>query len=437
MNTYDIDILLIQETHSSGNTREKIKWYTWYFSGGPDNELCYHGVGIVLNNQLIKHVKDVKTISARLITLTLHGKVDIHVTSAYAPTAIAPTQDKDEFYKELTAAIKSKSKRGAVFIGGDMNAKFREEDIDIANGIGPHIFGKDQKLQEGEGVEDNRNRLTELLTTTKTMLTNTYYYKQPQYQITYNIDKAAATEPPFNKNRFDTIDYIIVPRRWKNSVKDTATNLYTGVDSDHYPLTAKIVLKLKAEYKKTPTRTKYQSCTIEEQLAYNHTLAGTQPANPDNEQIAQWIRSAAETNMRTKEITRRPFELSDETEAKMEEQRQQIKSGKTDEELKQIRKEVSKSVRKDRRQHQAKLIDKELDVRDQYMGLKYLRNDYVPVPLGMKDAAGRHVPFAQRADKLAECLHTQIRGKNSTSTTTHREPKIQKNSHCRFRNLNN
>ena len=130
-------------------------------------------------------------------------------------------------------------------------------------------------------------------------------------------------------------------------------------------------------------------------------MAGTQPANPDNEQIAQWIRSAAETNMRTKEITRRPFELSDETEAKMEETRQQIKAGKAEEELKQIRKSVSKSVRKDRRQHQAKLIDKELDVRDQYMGLKYLRNDYVPVPLGMKDAAGKHVPFAQRADKSA------------------------------------
>ena len=181
MNAHNIDILLIQETHSSGNTRENRKWYTWYFSGGPDEETCYHGVGIVINNDLLKHVKDVNTISSRIITLTLHGKIDIHVTSAYAPTAISNTQDKDEFYKALTKITKTKSKRGAMFIGGDLNAKFREEDIDPPNGIGQHIFGKDQTLQEGEGVEDNRNRLTEFLTETKTILANTFYYKKPQY----------------------------------------------------------------------------------------------------------------------------------------------------------------------------------------------------------------------------------------------------------------
>ena len=84
---------------------------------------------------------------------------------------------------------------------------------------------------------------------TKTTLTNTLCYKRPQYQITYKRDKASGSEPPFDKNKFDTIDYIIVPRRWKNSVKDTHSNLYAGVDSDHYPLVAKIVLKLEAGYR--------------------------------------------------------------------------------------------------------------------------------------------------------------------------------------------
>ena len=76
------------------------------------------------------------------MAMTLHGKVDIHIVTAYAPTTISPTQDKDEFYTELTRLIKTKIRRGALFVGGDMNAKFREEGIDINNGIGPHILAK-------------------------------------------------------------------------------------------------------------------------------------------------------------------------------------------------------------------------------------------------------------------------------------------------------
>ena len=38
MYTNYIDILIIQETHKSGNTRELGKWYSWYYSGGPDGE---------------------------------------------------------------------------------------------------------------------------------------------------------------------------------------------------------------------------------------------------------------------------------------------------------------------------------------------------------------------------------------------------------------
>ena len=51
--------------------------------------------------------------------------------------------------------------------------------------------------------------------------------------------------------------------------------------------------------------------------------------------------------MRVKQVTRRPFELSEDTEAKMEEQRQQIiEDGKTEEELKPIRKAVIKFSKK-------------------------------------------------------------------------------------------
>ena len=61
----DIDILIIQETHKSGDTRECRKWSSWYFSGGPEVANCHHGVGIIINNSLRKFITDVKPINAR------------------------------------------------------------------------------------------------------------------------------------------------------------------------------------------------------------------------------------------------------------------------------------------------------------------------------------------------------------------------------------
>ena len=98
-----------------------------------------------------------------------------------------------------------------------MNAKFKEVE-DPHTGIGPHMFGKDDIIGEGEGLEGHRLRLMEFLASIKMILANTFVHKRPQYKITNRLDKSARTEAPFTKGRFDVIDYFMVPKRWnKNS----------------------------------------------------------------------------------------------------------------------------------------------------------------------------------------------------------------------------
>ena len=46
------DVLFIQETHMGEASREKRKHFTWYFSGGAQAGTIYHGVGIVIRNEL-------------------------------------------------------------------------------------------------------------------------------------------------------------------------------------------------------------------------------------------------------------------------------------------------------------------------------------------------------------------------------------------------
>ena len=103
-------------------------------------------------------------------------------------------------------------KRAGSYIGADMNAKLTEPGDTPEDGVGQYIFGTDgtTDVQEGAGVEENRHLVQDSLNSTRTVLTNTFFRKQPENQFTYRMDQTARTEPPFAEGRFKVIDYIIV-----------------------------------------------------------------------------------------------------------------------------------------------------------------------------------------------------------------------------------
>ena len=54
--------------------------------------------------------------------------------------------------------------------------------------------------------------------------------------------------PPWTRNNgYETLDFILVPERWKNSVLDAESDTTGFLPSDHYPVIAKIRINLKAE----------------------------------------------------------------------------------------------------------------------------------------------------------------------------------------------
>ena len=142
----------------------------------------------------------------------------------------------------------------------------------------------------------------------------------------------------------------------------------------------------------------------------NKQLADTQPIERDNATITEWIKTAAEEVMTKKVVTRHPFELSEETIEHMDTKRRLLQEGKSDPEIKDIRKQVSRSIRKDKILHTINMISHEVDERDQYMGLRCLRRPFSAIPLGIKDTAGKHIPFDQRAQRAEEFLGSTIWG---------------------------
>ena len=114
-----------------------------------------------------------------MIKMKIRGKIDIYIISAYAPTAEAQEEDKDKFYDELKKHINKHKIGGVTYVGADMNAEIKEPGDSPSDGIGEHIFGYGQQIGEGAGVEDNRRLLQDFLISTQTVLSNTYFHKQP------------------------------------------------------------------------------------------------------------------------------------------------------------------------------------------------------------------------------------------------------------------
>lgn len=68
-------------------------------------------------------IKNIDSISSRIISLTLKSKNIIAVIGAYAPTAFAPKEGKDDFYARSEEKYKKLRNTHATFIMGDMNAR--------------------------------------------------------------------------------------------------------------------------------------------------------------------------------------------------------------------------------------------------------------------------------------------------------------------------
>ena len=52
-------------------------------------------------------------------------------------------------------------------------------------------------------------------------------------------------------------------------------------------------------------------------------------------------------------------------------------------------------------------LDRELDVRDQWLGIKRLKSTYVPQSFCRRDEEGNHIPMNMRAEEAAKYLETK------------------------------
>ncbi|CAH8430348.1 unnamed protein product [Schistosoma haematobium] len=310
------------------------------------------GVGIALSMRAEQALLEWIPVNSRLCAVRLNGYVRtrkdrdtrrcLFVVSAYALTDCSSDDVKDEFYRKLSELLQKAKRSDIVLVAGDFNAQ-----IGSLNQTERHLGGY---FSIPTQRTDNGDRLLQLCSDNRLFLANTNFKHKERHRLTWR--------PPTPNQRWTQIDHIAISHRWRGSVEDCRSFWSTCLDSDHALIRARICLRLTGRKKATlkrPVRTdlinEKTKSRFQEQLR-SHLGSCEDDADPD----VAWkgIQSAVETAVtsisdlnhrvaRNQWISSRSVTLMD--------SRKLVPSGSEhDEERKQIRSRLRKSLRNDREQ---------------------------------------------------------------------------------------
>lgn len=235
-------------------------------------------------------------------------------------------------------------------------------------------------------------------------------------------------DEPFDRTGYETLDYMLVPERRRNSITNIESDINSGITSDHCPLWAKVAINLKAKYEREPKNWEYRIANAEQRRNYNGLLASNWTGG--YEEMFMNMNKAAEEALpripkgkQRNQVTPTALRLIEQREQWKKWRAELREKWKTDgtptlQEIdaieKEIReaeegfrwsqKEVKKQVRYDKRRRFLDMIAAELDEPDRWLGLKRLKGKYNPMPLTMNWNNKKTVSMNLRAEKAADHL---------------------------------
>ena len=213
-------------------------------------------------------------VSDKVIVLHMETAIPITIIVAYAPTAEGQDYEKNIFYQQVNTYTKKYAEKGIVYVMGDFNARIQTKQDDSESPIGPHTFDANRNKLDGqsEGAAENRSKFLAYCLNNKLNIANTFFQKSDLKVLTYA--EPGVHGQPYTRGRYETLDYILVTNRWKNTVLDCESHLEAGINTRHAPLWAKIRIKLKRYYERTPQQTNQDMNNAKNKNGLNTT---TQP----------------------------------------------------------------------------------------------------------------------------------------------------------------
>ena len=153
------------------------------------------------------------------------------VIQAYAPTSKAEEAEVEHFNEDLQDLLELTSKKDALFIIRDWNAKVGSQETQGVTGK----FGLGVQNEAGQ-------RLIEFCQEKVLVIANSLFQQHKRRLYTWTS--------PDGQHQNQT-DYILCSQRWKSSIQSAKTRLGADYGSDRELLIAKFRLKLKKVGKNT------------------------------------------------------------------------------------------------------------------------------------------------------------------------------------------
>jgi len=173
---YNITILALQEVRwpGEGNIKKNDKTI---FNSGNRNGKFENGLGFVINESILPHVKTFQAINERICYIRVTEHIfDTVIINCYAPTEEKGEDIKERFYEELDRVWDLIPNHCVKIVLEDINAKVRKEEM-YQPTIGRESFHNESN--------DNGTRLINFCMTNGLILSSTYFPRKNIYKQTW------------------------------------------------------------------------------------------------------------------------------------------------------------------------------------------------------------------------------------------------------------
>ncbi|KAK3507265.1 hypothetical protein QTP70_013448 [Hemibagrus guttatus] len=272
-----VDILCVQETRWKGSKARSIGAGFKLFYYGVDSKR--NGVGVVLKEEFVRNVLEVKRVSDRVMSLKLEIEgVMLNVVSGYAPQVGCELEEKERFWSELDEVMESIPTGERVVIGVDFNGHVGGGNRDDEEVMGK--FGVKERNLEGQMVVDFAKRMD-------MAVVNTYFQKREEHRMTYK-----------SGGRRTQVDYILCRRGNLKEISDCKVVVGESVARQHRMVVCRMTLmvckkkrsKIEIEKKTKWWKLKKEECCEEFRQKLRQALGGQVVLPDDWETTAEVIR---------------------------------------------------------------------------------------------------------------------------------------------------
>ena len=274
---------------------------------------------------------DVEPVNGRILILTLNATTPISIFSVYAPTSTANTDKKEDFYKLLKEKTMELIAKHIVITAGDFNARIGKcAGVHEEHLVGQHTFHPETTHLENQTPQVAENRLFMLqhLQETDQIIANTLFNKPDFKKMTYRQRKNDQWGPPYTRTKCDTLDYITIPHRWKNGIKDIESDPTANIPTDHIPLIMEAEFKLKEQAVSQQAKAlNLEPATKPEKHRFNQRVWNEIRATDNPREAVMKIRDSAEATLTHTRKRRKKEPISEATRMLIEERYDKIMQG--------------------------------------------------------------------------------------------------------------